>query len=59
MSVIPPLDRITKAPALGVDKIQQQFNKILDSIADQAKKQLKIRQNFQLTLTVMILELKT
>jgi hypothetical protein len=41
MSVIPPLDRITKAPALGVDKIQQQFNKILDSIADQANKTIK------------------
>jgi hypothetical protein len=41
MSVIPPLDRIAKAPALGVDKIQQQFNKILDSIADQANKTIK------------------
>ena len=41
MSVIPPLDRLTKAPALGVDKIQQQFNKILDSIADQANKTIK------------------
>ena len=41
MSVIPPLDRITKAPALAVDKIQQQFNKILDSIADQANKTIK------------------
>jgi hypothetical protein len=41
MSVIPPLDRITKAPALGVDKIQQQFNKILDSIVDQANKTIK------------------
>ena len=41
MSVIPPLDRLTKAPALGVDKIQQQFNKILDSIVDQANKTIK------------------
>ena len=41
MSVIPPLDRIAKAPALGVDKIQQQFNKILDSITDQANKTIK------------------
>ena len=41
MSIIPPLDRITEAPALGVDKIQQQFNKILDSIADQANKTIK------------------
>ena len=41
MSVIPPLDRLTKAPALGVDKIQQQFNNILDSIVDQANKTIK------------------
>ena len=41
MSIIPPLDRITKVPALGVDKIQQQFNKILDSIVDQANKTIK------------------
>jgi hypothetical protein len=41
MSVIPPLDRIAKAPALGVDKIQQQFNNILDSIVDRANKTIK------------------
>ena len=41
MSVIPPLDRLTKAPALGVDKIQQQFNDILDSVVDQANKTIK------------------
>ena len=33
MSVIPPLDRLTKAPALGVDKIQQQFNKLVEHSA--------------------------
>jgi hypothetical protein len=41
MSVIPPLDRIAKAPALGVDKIQQQFNNILDSIVDRVNETIK------------------
>ena len=47
MSVIPPLDRLTKAPALGVDKIQQQFNNILDSIVDQANKTIKDYTNIK------------
>ena len=41
MSIIPPLDRLTKAPSFGVDKIQQQFNDILDSVIDQANKTIK------------------
>lgn len=41
MSIIPPLDRLTKAPSFGVDKIQQQFNDILDSVVDQANKTIK------------------
>ena len=41
MAIIPPLDRITKAPALGVDKLQQQFNNVLDSVVDQANQTIK------------------
>lgn len=41
MSIIPPLDRLTKAPSFGVDKIQQQFNDILDSVVDQANQTIK------------------
>lgn len=41
MSIIPPLDRLTKAPAFGVDKIQQQFNDILDSVVDQTNQTIK------------------
>lgn len=41
MSIIPPFDKITKVPALGVDKIQQQFNNILDSVVEQAKQTIK------------------
>lgn len=41
MAIIPPLDRVTKAPALGVDKLQQQFNNILDSVVDQANQTIK------------------
>ena len=41
MSVIPPLDNLTKAPALGVDKIQQQFNNILDSVVEQTNQTIK------------------
>lgn len=41
MAIIPPLDRVTKAPALGVDRLQQQFNNILDSVIDQANQTIK------------------
>ncbi len=41
MSIIPPLDRLTKAPSFGVDKIQQQFNDILDSVVDQTNQTIK------------------
>lgn len=41
MSIIPPLDRLTKAPSFGVDKIQQQFNDILDLVVDQANQTIK------------------
>ena len=41
MAIIPPLDRVTKAPALGVDKLQQQFNNILDSVVEQANQTIK------------------
>jgi len=41
MSIIPPLDRLTKAPSFGVDKIQQQFNDLLDSVVDQANQTIK------------------
>ena len=41
MAIIPPLDRVTKAPALGVDKLQQQFNNVLDSVVDQANQTIK------------------
>ena len=41
MSIIPPLDRLTKAPSFGVDKIQQQFNDILDLVVDQTNQTIK------------------
>lgn len=41
MAIIPPLDRVTKAPALGVDKLQQQFNNVLDSVVEQANQTIK------------------
>lgn len=37
MAVTPPLDRITALPAQGVDFIQQQLNRLLDSILDEMK----------------------
>ncbi len=37
MAVSPPLDKITKLPALGVDKIQQELNKITDLTLDDMK----------------------
>jgi len=37
MAIPPPLDKITTLPALGVDKIQQQFNKLIDEILDKTK----------------------
>lgn len=37
MAVSPPLDEITKLPAIGVDKIQQQFNKLVEQTLDATK----------------------
>jgi len=37
MAIPPPLDKITTLPALGVDKIQQQFNLLIDEILDKTK----------------------
>ena len=37
MAVPPPLDEITKLPAIGVDIIQQQFNKLVEQTLDATK----------------------
>ena len=37
MAVPPPLDEITKLPAIGVDIIQQQFNKLIEQTLDATK----------------------
>jgi len=37
MSIIPPFDEITKLPAIGVNLIQQEFNKIIDQTLDSTK----------------------
>jgi len=37
MAVSPPLDEITKLPAIGVDFIQQQFNKLVEQTLDATK----------------------
>ena len=37
MAVSPPLDEITKLPAIGVDIIQQQFNKLVEQTLDATK----------------------
>jgi len=41
MAIPPPFDQITKIPAAGVDKIQQQFNNILDSVLEKANQTIK------------------
>ena len=30
MAITPPFDQLTKLPAVGVDKAQEQFNKVVD-----------------------------
>jgi len=37
MAITPPLDRLTKLPAQGVDIVQQEFNKIVDDLLDESK----------------------
>jgi len=37
MAIVPPLDRLTKLPAQGVDIVQQEFNKIVDDLLDESK----------------------
>ena len=37
MSIIPPFDEITKLPAIGVNLIQKEFNKIIDQTLDSTK----------------------
>jgi len=37
MAITPPLDQLTKLPALGVDMAQQEFNKIVDDLLDESK----------------------
>ena len=41
MSIIPPFDQLTKIPAFGVDKIQQQFNVVTDFSLNQIKEVIK------------------
>ena len=50
MAIIPPLDRATKIPALGVDKIQQQFNAVTNSCLTQIKEVIK--ESIKLPTTV-------
>jgi hypothetical protein len=41
MAIIPPFDQLTKIPAFGVDKIQQQFNVVTDFSLNQIKEVIK------------------
>ena len=37
MAITPPFDQLTKLPAQGVDRAQQEFNKIVDDLLDESK----------------------
>jgi len=37
MAIAPPLDEITKLPAVGVDLLQGEFNKLVEQALDAAK----------------------
>jgi hypothetical protein len=37
MAITPPFDQLTKLPAVGVDKAQEQFNKVVDDLLDESK----------------------
>jgi|TARA_R100000027_G_scaffold63507_1_gene56277 archaellum component FlaC len=37
MAITPPLDQLTKLPALGVDRVQQELNKLTDQTLDKTK----------------------
>ena len=37
MAIVPPFDQLTKLPAQGVDRAQQEFNKVVDDLLDESK----------------------